>query len=496
MAKSQKRNNKGKEEYKGTSSKGKSKRVNNRTSKYDSETREKLTGNDHANNDIGWYVQSEEYLKDVASFPFSNALVGNAKLGEWRNILRPRDGGYSSIPQEYAMSLSGICDIRITPTYGVAFTATDPCTVAARSVYSFIRHANSGSANYDAPDLMMYLMAMDSMYMLWSWCARAYGVISTYNYNNRFYPNAILTAMGFDVTDLVTNRASFKTFIDTMSVRLSSLAVPTVFPVYQRHMWMFQNLFLDRDSGKAQTYVFNPYAIHKLIINSEEPTHLDTKLLGSGYTIKDLWELFEELSEPLFSSEDIGIMSGDILKAYGSSGIFRINPIPDNYAIIPIYQEDILPQIHNINFIPRFTTSGYTQTLDGVIVAEYDYSRVSDAYNSYFWSVRDDGDYLLDMPYNNPSPSDVMYATRLTPSFALADTGSSNNMPVIDVNAVGTELVSRMDIYAFSDDDNSIEKYEFFNGYSLPYMRTTAQKWDVPNFGTDLSFLSCSSHIR
>lgn len=152
-------------------------------------------------NDPRWYAQNPQLLRDTASFPYSWPLGNKLNLGQ-------------HAPEINKGSIPGIMGIYTAPTFGWADNPNSPINVAARNVYSYVRHANSGHANYDAPDLMLYLCAMDSIYSYLSYLKRVYGVVSTYSYTNRYYPKAVIQAMHVDSTTFSA--------ISLISVRLST----------------------------------------------------------------------------------------------------------------------------------------------------------------------------------------------------------------------------------------------------------------------------------
>lgn len=86
-------------------------------------------------NDPSWYAADATLMRDAASIPFSWSVGTTLDIGVDENYVVP-----------------GICAIDTVPSFGYSTDTTSPLNIAARSMYSFIRHANSGSANYDAPD--------------------------------------------------------------------------------------------------------------------------------------------------------------------------------------------------------------------------------------------------------------------------------------------------------------------------------------------------------
>lgn len=307
-------------------------------------------------NDWRWYAQNEQLLKDAASFPYSYPLGNRLNLGGDVAI----DVNKGSVP--------GIMAIHTAPTFGWADNPNSPINVAARNIYSYVRHANSGHANYDAPDLMLYLCAMDNLYSYIAYLKRIYGVVATYSYTNRYYPKAIVEAMGVNFSHVQSNLADFRAAINVMAVKVGSMCVPASMSYFAKHMWMYDGYYLDGDQDKAQTYMFVPDGFFVYSLNGDGAGMLDYSPLpyaaGSNkptmvdesdlLTTHQLIEYGNTLLDPILSSEDMNIMSGDILKAFGSGELYKVDGISETYTVLPSYDTEVLQQIENLSLIGSF----------------------------------------------------------------------------------------------------------------------------------------------
>lgn len=316
-------------------------------------------------NDPNWYLVNGQLAKDVANFSFNFATGGKIHL----------DPDISSGSGLNATNLRfpGICAIQTGPSIGVTEGLSSPINVAAKDIYSFVRHANSGHANYDTPDLMLYLLAADSVQTFWSYMVRACGVARIYSQTNKYVGDALLTAMGIDADDFRRNIAQFRAYVNQYAIKASVLAVPNTMTYYMRHQWMYQNVYMDEDNAKAQLFMYVPAYVYKYHINdtttagelipfwvnasqnehgvlSNRETLLTTGMLSS---------MGNELIDAMLSQEDVGIISGDILKAYGSDKLYRYAQIDENYAIAPVYSEEVLAQFHNTDFTGNYIGALY-----------------------------------------------------------------------------------------------------------------------------------------
>lgn len=309
-------------------------------------------------NDASWYLVNGQLAKDVASFSFNNAT------GD-RMVFTPNDLYSTGLPNAY-YRMPGIATLLTGPTVGVSVDATSPINVASRNIYSFVRHANSGHSNYDPNDLMTYLMAMDSIQTYWSYLVRIYGVTQTFQQRNRYIGDALLKAMGVQPSSIRGNLAEFRSYINQFAIQASVLAVPNTMSYYLRHAWMYQNVYCDEDNPKAQLFMYVPAYLYKYDIMDNGAGGLKAKLLTVASTdngaladgikintFSDLVTYGDEILNAALTQEDVGIMSGDILKAYGSDKIYRYNQIDESYAVAPVFSEEVLAQFHNSTFAGR-----------------------------------------------------------------------------------------------------------------------------------------------
>lgn len=403
-------------------------------------------------NDPAWYAQNASLLNDYASFPFGYPL-GNVVPG------------YGT-PQPEA--IPGICALYLNPMVGIASVETDPINIAMRNIYSFVRHANSGHTNYEAPDLMMYLVAMDSVYSMHAWMKRLLGVVMLYTPVNRYYPQAILRAMGVDPDDLRDHIADFRGFVNTYAVQMGSMCVPNSMSYMARHTWMYEGLYLDSATSKAQTYFYTPEAFYRYNINatSSQGELITVPLLDVAdlvtanptlLKVADIIRFARELLTPIITNEDLNIMSGDILKAFGAEGVVKVSGVLDGYMVLPTYSPEVQSQIENATVLGGVVTSTVGQDTaigGGYIKADntilYPFESPSGNTVPASWFVGINGPKLLNFHIGAPTPSDVMVATRLVSrTVNLAMTVGPNNSIVMPIISCGSEVVAHALIWNY-----------------------------------------------
>lgn len=381
-------------------------------------------------NDANWYFKDQRTLEDVASFSY------DAPLGDKLHPNKLVPANFSN----YATAVPGLFVAGIGPCFGVSADGSSPVNLAALNVYSYVRYKNSGSKNYDAPDLMMYLLTMDSIYSCWNWLKRIYGEASTYSQRNKYMPKAYFKAEGVDMMDVISNLANFRGFLNVAASRISAFCVPAVMPLFVRHSWLFSNIYKDANIHKAQQYMFVPSYFYKY----DETTNpkggqlvpLNVRYNANNYTtllkVSDLINLLNELIDAAQTAEDIGVMSGDILKAYGEGNLFTLSTVDPDYKVEPVYNEEVLMQIENMSHglvgvaHPDITTLAVTQDPDTNWIIFDPAWTVNPAHTL---------GRIVNMHKDNPTASDVMVATRLVNSTFTGSDGKTH------YSSVGSEIV-------------------------------------------------------
>lgn len=381
----------------------------------------------------------------AASLPFGRALGSQTDFVS-AALLSAETGTISneSVPSTFP----GIMTLSWLPTIGISEGPTSPVSLAGRKLYYFVRHANSGHVNYDAPDLTNYIVAADSAFFMFSYFRRALGMLNTFSPLNRYYAQYAMESAGFDYNDLFHNAAELNFFLNQMAAKMRSLVLPKSIAYYQRHSALSDNIYADADDARAQTYQFVPagwyvwteptsgdVSDHRLWFLRFHPNPGITNAPGKRssenvsarsqrpdrgklITLADMREIMDEILEPLLLSEDFNIMSGDILKAFGSDVIVGVSEVPIGYTITPVYDEDALDQIRNaiiltldIEFQP-----GTGSTPRG----EFDIAQKDGLYLYYSPKFRCRELFvrkpILDYAHGMPSPGRNLAATRFTVS--------------------------------------------------------------------------------
>lgn len=437
-------------------------------------------------NDASWYARNELLLKAAASFPYGYPMGTSL----------PPSQKKTGLTIQYDQNVPGIFVLPYIPTIGRSESGSSPINLAAKLQYSNIRYANSGTTYGDPSDLMMYYLAIDSMYMFHQMCVRAYGTIRTYNYMNRFYPQAVIRAMGLDFDDLNANITQFWGFINTFAVKLQSFAVPGDISYFVRHSWLTSGIYLDSNTSKAQTYIMQPIAYYKWTEVTSGPNKLTTvspynwqtgkkslvdQLTGSKaqseltlLKLSDLMTFADSLMNPVLESESFGLTTGAILKSYGSDNLMKVGQIDLNYQVVPAYNAEVLSQIENAtlnmgvdvgNSLSKFNITQSADVDDMFITAKpalvsfTDSNSASPTYRhtAFCLATYPPVDKLINMHIDAPTPADIMVATRLmtfvdeAPTVSPNATGSNYTLTA-NLSQFGSEIVVNPFLVTYNND--------------------------------------------
>lgn len=405
-------------------------------------------------NDPSWYNKDPQLVKDVANISFNTPM--GRPIGD--EITVANAAGASAT--EPARIAPGVMALRYFTTPGMTDgSVSDAVNIAARNIYSYVRYANSGASNYEPVDLMMYLLAMDSLYTLYAWGVRTYAILNYASRYSGYYPTALAHAiglkMGGSADDWTSNLSNVRAFINQFGIKISAFNVPSNFPYFNRHIWMVSNIFKDMDIRRSQVYAFTPSWVfqYQFLGGGLAPVNFTPTPGGEtgGLTFKDYQVICEQTLALLNGNEDIGIMSGDILKAYGEANMFRVDTVPESVDLPFVYSDEVLSQIAGASVIPVDYSStnilqdgknriaiGTRKTDTGLLDVEGYYVSWAQAYEFTKTSV------LVNMLKDDPTPDDVMVATRLSATYAAE---SSNKCKL---TTYGTEIIVRTDIHTFN----------------------------------------------
>lgn len=383
-------------------------------------------------NDLTWYSKNPELLMAAGQIPF----VQRPAMSEVYNFTMRESNGTNKT-KKATLNHPGVLTMRFVPTVGVADNAIDPINISMREMYARVRSKFSGDLSITPPDLMMYVLALDSMHMYIAHLKRIYRTITTYSSNNYDYPENILRGFGFvkqkDREMLRTHRTELWGMINTMVHQVNKWVLPQDMSILHRHRWMCEHVYLDSPNVLGQTYVFCPSHLY-CIQDKDTYTKLILTPIARDYDdIKALWDLMYNTFADWSGSY---IINGYLQRAYESSVWYQAGLLLESERLDPAYVPEVLVQIENLRVVPVDT--------DSLWIEEDVPNALLTCHPSF--SINDGT--FADLPIRVnlysvvPNPGEVTIATRLTPTIELADpTGTLWN-----VTSCGTEIVTSLTV--------------------------------------------------
>nr|QXV86454.1 capsid protein [Rat picobirnavirus] len=420
-------------------------------------------------NDVSWYAHTPELLRAAASVPFS---VVN---GQMLPTDRYPDPGQQPDYERY--SIPNTLALHWEPT--ISGMGAEAINQAADSMYSYVVHANSRNYRYNAPDLMILVLAAASFFSMLAHGIRTYGIMRLYDQRNKFLPDDWIMLSGFDPANLKSNMSRMWFDLNQLIAMSQQIWIPNTMPVITRWFWLNSNIYMDANSAKAQYYMFVPSSYYQYSETGDEHggclllyNWKDPENSSATKQIYKTWDQYMAIMQAmltnLINSEDRGIIFGDILKAYGADRIYSVSSITSDYTVTPVYNAEVLTQIENSTVWSFRSTSnsifndragtrvygGVYQNQDTVrLVEKFTWQLVSlmtDATDKIRHRLPMIGRPILNFHQQAlPTPEQVMVATRLmsvgiqtTLYENLGTTSAPQNGVWLAPIACGTEIIT------------------------------------------------------
>lgn len=383
-------------------------------------------------NDASWYTANANLVAAAANVPFPYRP----------GMVVPIDANGSTY------RVPGVLHIDWAPWVGAWNNPTSPVSLAAQDIFNRVRAVYSGSLEADSPDFMMYFLALDSIYSYIGYLKRLYKTTIAYSSQNYVTPNGLLKAMApFDeaaITAMRTNRDQFWQNINTLIGMTTRFRCPAVFPLFNRHYWLNENVYTDDTSLNSQFYVFQQ--THYLKFGMVE--HLGHTAGGCTYVplpescykganvVQGMYDFGAELISALSGTDDTFIISGYLTRTFDGAPNFSVPELAYNEIITPAYDEVVLSQIQNA-YTP-FTDGKckinlkaiYQDPTTNIINTDFELT-VPEAHQGT--SIRP----FLNLRKEQPNPVDVIEASRLQTT-VLFDMAEGAGI------VAGTELVTKI----------------------------------------------------
>lgn len=417
-------------------------------------------------NDVSWYAHNAELLRSAASLPFSSVT------GHRFPWVAP------SNKSNYTAAVPGVLAAQWEISMGGQFD--DALNQAKDSIYSFTVHANSRNTSYTSQDEMLVILAGAALFSAIAHGVRAYGTMKAFNQTNSYMPKGLIRAMGFDYDDLQSNLSNMWFDLNEMIARSAQIWIPNNLPFIERWFWMNSNVYMDGNTSKAQFYMYVPanmwYYNELQSDNGGGLNYVTSKLANAtvdGYyawnataEIPATWADYKSFVNTMFTalidSEDRGLIFGDILKAYGSENIYALKPIPVDYTVVPVYDQEVLTQFENSNKSVQTLQTIYQDQADGRLHSRYNNTVPETAVQLQMGLTQK----ILNFHQTEaPTPEQIMVATRMMSLGNTSVYNSEGKIASVAPATCGTEEV--YGYYFITKNWNDTEPKVFkFTGFS------------------------------
>lgn len=430
-------------------------------------------------NDWSWYAGNEQLARLSGEFSYYSRLgIPITKRGRSMTTA----GGFKLQCDDGVYNIPGILVYSILPTIGRNRFAYDTATISASSLFSFVNHAlGKKVTSYERSDLFMTTIAASNIYALYAEMMRVYALTRTYKYSelNRYMPDAVLTALGYDADDFRRNIRDFRQWLVTFASRVSTVIwVPKDINYFKKMQFINESLYADNnlDTGKAQLYVTRLAGYYKWTpVASETGSSLTMKLFkpksGNLFTYQTLTAFAEELLNAMVSDQDFCDMAADIRTAYGKENLVTIPDAPDDFSIEVEYSLEILTQLQNAesldifdqddlaNFYPKLsiTQSGNIIISDIQLEASNNYANTHYSLSNVMSLIYDK---FITVPVKDPTFKDnlvnLQYMINVpSSSISVSGTDGKEVTVVCSINASGA-ILANIKAYTFNENGNLV----------------------------------------
>lgn len=371
-------------------------------------------------NDITWYSRYRELLESSGrlAFPYKPGMA--VPLGRVRNR-----SGSSVLVNNAKLTIPGIMEIDYDYTIGISKDVASPASMAAKGLWGRVRREFSGTMGFDAPDLFMFVLAVDQLHAYISYLKRIYRAIGVYDPNNRLIPETLFSAVlgghgDLDRPDInfypdydtfVKEKVRFWNLINTLIAMSNTFLIPDAMDILHRHRWMNERVYTDAANLQSQMYVFAPQHFWFLNDVGETGTHLISQpapfksdLVVEGANPVDiLYQYGVMMYSAIANWEEAYDINGRLQRVFEGAALFNSIPVMQDEALDFVPSMEVLSQIHNLTIVEGFEHADITQEpLTNAVI-----------FNPTVKSLERDR-APIDLDTLAPSVEEVTIATRLT----------------------------------------------------------------------------------
>lgn len=384
-------------------------------------------------------VEKDEFAKynKLSYYIPDPTLVNNATQLSYQSI-----NGVTPL-EDYMVPT--IMKIYMNPSPGLTYQGSNPAinhpdrtgvNMAGLKIFNLLSMTSGRNMQYAPQDVSMCILAMSQLLALHGFIHRLFQSVKLWNTYNRMYPRAIITAMGIDYDDFVSNLSDYRTRYNALVAAANQLPIILNLGFLKKSIGEFSYVFTDSDSPLSQSYLFLPESTWLIDESSYSGgTILKTTPVcpkaGQVRTFSDLMiNVLRPMVDALLTSSTLNLVYADLLN-YAMKGneirFTNLDFITEEETLIPVHNWEALLHIHNLE---TFGTPDYP-TYDPTPVYAI-YTPENDVYP----------DANTNAVIYNPCRSDAV--------LGISSTDKVNERVVLDSPVVDPDPETRLEISRYS----------------------------------------------
>lgn len=329
---------------------------------------DKVVGSDSYDNNPDWYIIDQTTADQASGFSFANFIGEPINIGT---------NGKSDIKNsENSVNVGATMRIGLMPSLGSVGMGLSAKTAAINQqgfkMYSRLSSVNSKNTQYLPNDITTMILAIGELIKMVNWGQRALGLAWVYNLRNRTMPKRLIEASGFDPDDLFANLAQYRISFNTLMVQANKIPFPSNINYFNKCAQVYSSVYKDEETDMSQLYVFAPDSTWLIDETGAEGTILRTHYFKGGRTGTESFSnyliILESMINTMLTSATYNYVYADIVnfaaKNSGKMNMQMLNfaTVPDDYIVLPEYNEPMLSQIHNLSVMYKPIGNGSALT--------------------------------------------------------------------------------------------------------------------------------------
>lgn len=243
------------------------------------------------------------------------------------------------------------------PIPGYQAGATSPLNLAFRQMYLDMHRRYRGIGTYQASDIAITMLCIESVLQKLVEAERIYGILNTYPIKTRIQPEGLLKAIGYDdsfIANVAAHRADFRYGLNRLIHLASRLPLPNGMSFFVNHVSLNGFVYKDSQDERADLIVFVCDGFFRYATTGDPDcingagTAIYTPFERSTFaTYEELLQDIENDLNTLLYDSDILRITSDFIACYGENNMQVLSPVPEDYVVLPQYSESILSKWHN-----------------------------------------------------------------------------------------------------------------------------------------------------